>query len=126
MPAGQFKANGWKELTSEYPDQQVITAILGICHYGARIGYEGQRSDIVIHPKLPSAEDNPDLVAQAIESEMRKERLELYSDRSSLPNHYTASPLGLADKADGCKRQIHHLSYPTGLSTAINCGIPEL
>jgi len=126
MPAGQLKMNGWKELTSEYPDQQVIKAILGICQYGARIGYEGQRSGVVIHPNLASAEDNTDLVAKEIESEMKKERLELYSDSFGLPNHYTASPLGLADKADGSKRRIHHLSYPAGLSTAINSGIPEL
>lgn len=110
MPAGQLKMNGWKELTSEYPDQQVIKAILGICQYGARIGYEGQRSGVVIHPNLASAEDNTDLVAKEIESEMKKERLELYSDSSRLPNHYTASPLGLADKADGSKRRIHHLA----------------
>ncbi|KAG0640608.1 hypothetical protein HOY80DRAFT_1041362 [Tuber brumale] len=125
-PAGQLKANGWKDLTREYPDQQVITAILGICHYGVRKGYEGQPSGIVIHPNLASAKDNTDIVAHDIESEMKKNRLELYSDSQNLPNYYTASPLGLADKADSSKRRIHHLSYPTGLSTSINCGIREL
>ena len=42
-----------------------------------------------------------------------------------MPNNYTASPLGLTDKADGSKRRIHHLSYPAGDSSAINHGIPE-
>ena len=48
-----------------------------------------------------------------------------YQDPLELPPHYTASLLELTDKADGTKRQIHHLSYPPGDTSAINNGIPE-
>ena len=56
---------------------------------------------------------------------MEKGRLEEYPDRGNLPDHYTASPPGLTDKADGSKRRIHHLSYPPNNATSINAGIPE-
>ena len=60
-----------------------------------------------------------------IESEFQKGRLELYTSKDALPQHLTASPLGLVDKADDSKRRIHHLSYPPTDSSSINSGIPE-
>jgi len=41
MPAGQLKFNGWQNLMMTFPDPVVVRAILGICQFGARIGYEG-------------------------------------------------------------------------------------
>jgi len=41
MPAGQLKYKGWKKLIKEYPDNSVTEAILGICQFGARMGFEG-------------------------------------------------------------------------------------
>ena len=125
MPAGSLKVHGWKKHMKEFPDEQVVAAILGICEYGARIGYEGHRSVATIYPNLVTADTEADLVSADIAAELTKNRLNLYSDSTSLPPHYTASPLGLTDKADGSKRRIHHLSYPPGSSISINGGIPE-
>ena len=98
MPVGQLRLEGWRELTRGYADQGVITQILGMCQYGAQIGYEGQRSGIVIHPNLASAEENPEQVTADIEVERNRSRFETYPDSTSLPDYYTASPVSLADK----------------------------
>ena len=126
MPTGQLRETGWKQLTTQFPDHKVIRAILGICRYGAKIGYEGCRKTTTIHPNLSSANIDAALVTADLASELKKNRLEVYQDSGSLPQHYMASPLGLADKSDGSKRRIHHLSYPTGHESSINSGIPEL
>ena len=125
MPPGQLRKEGWAALTQAYPDQRVITAILGICTFGARIGYEGNRDTITIYPNLSTAMTDAQLVAADILSEVSKNRLAVYKDSQCLPSHYTASPLGLTDKADSNKRRIHNLSYPVGDPTAINAAIPE-
>ena len=125
MPAGVLKLAGWERLTTEFPDSRVIAAILGICQYGARIGYEGYRDTVTIHPNLSTAKAESNQVTADITSEYQKKRLEMYLNFISLPRHYTASPLGLADKSDGSKRRIHHLSYPVGDPTAINNRILE-
>jgi len=39
MPAGPLKYPAWRKLTAGYPDPEVVKAILGICRFGARIGY---------------------------------------------------------------------------------------
>lgn len=108
-----------------FPDREVIDAILGICKFGARIGYEGERNSITIHKNLTSALENPDLVTKDIETELEKNRLEYYPNLNSLPRDFVASPLGLTDKSDGSKRRIHHLSFPTNKESSINSQIPE-
>lgn len=125
MPTGQLRRDGWDKLTQDYPDPNVITAVLGICTFGARIGYEGYRSKTTIHPNLKSATADPSTVSADIVSELNQSRLEVYSSDKSLPRYFTASPLGFTDKADGSKRRIHHLSYPPGDVSGINAGIPE-
>jgi len=124
MPVGRLRSIGWARLTSNFPDRELIVALLGICEYGARIGYEGCRTSTTIHPNLPTANNDPILVTADILSELERNRIIRYKDRASLPNNYTASPLGLTDKSDGSKRRIHHLSYPSGDPAAINNGIP--
>jgi len=52
-------------------------------------------------------------------------RLNQYPSPEALPHEFTASLLGLTDKADGSKRRIHHLSFPAESPTSINSGIPE-
>jgi len=126
MPAGQLKYKGWKKLIKEYPDNSVTEAILGICQFGARIGFEGVRSSITIHPNLSSAFEYPDVVTAEIEAEVKKNRLRKYCSYNTLPGYFIASPLGLTDKSDGTKRRIHHLSYPPNDANSINSGIPEL
>ena len=125
MPQGQLKAKGWEDLTRNFPDPEVIMAILGICTFGARIGYTQQRSTPTIYPNLATAKTDANLVSADITAELSKNRLETYSNITELPAHYTASPLGLTDKADGTKRRIHHLSYPSDSANSINSGIPE-
>ncbi|KAG0643288.1 hypothetical protein HOY80DRAFT_1033759 [Tuber brumale] len=93
IPAGQLKYNGWQQFTRGYPDTEVIEAILGICQFGAKIGYEGYRTSITIHPNLSSALDTPELVSTDIAHEIQKNRLECYDDYHSLPPDFTASPL---------------------------------
>jgi len=39
MPTGQLKQIGWTNLTIAFFNQEMIDAILGICEFGARIGY---------------------------------------------------------------------------------------
>ena len=125
IPVGQLNPDGWKQLTCRYPDQSVTAAILGICYFGARIGYEGERIEPTIYRNLKTAEDDSAVVTAELASEQDRGRLKLYAAREVLPDHYTASPLGLTDKSDGSKRRIHHLSYPPTCTTSINAGIPE-
>jgi len=116
----QLRNDGWTMLTQAYSDQTVITAIPGICTFGARIGYKGHCDTITIYPNLSTAMTDSELLAADILLEVSKNRLQVYNDSQRLPSHYTASPLGLTDKADWSKRQIHHLSYPVGDMTSIN------
>ena len=125
MPAGPLNYGGWRKLLSTYPDIEVAEAILGICQYGARIGYEGQRSTTTIYKNLPSALENPVIVTREISNEISKNRLQCYPDAMTLPAHFTASPLGLTDKSDGSKRRIHHLSFPVNDPSSINSGISD-
>ena len=125
MPPGQLNLQAWRRLTLRYPDQALISSLLGICEFGARIGFQGHWNSITIHQNLSTATEDPAIVAADIEAELGKNRLMLYSSYDSLPPNFTASPLGLADKADGSKRRIHHLSFPTHCCTSINGGIPD-
>ena len=125
MPAGLLNDNGWRKLTSEYPDRAVAESILGICYYVGRIGYEGARGPIQIYLKLASAEEVPEIVTTEIEEELTMNCLKCYPSYTALPYNFTASPLGLIDKSDGFKRRIHHLSFPADDSSSINGGIPK-
>ena len=125
MPAGPLISEGWKKVMTNYPDRALVTALLGICKFGARIGYEGLRTKPTIYPNLQTAQANSHLLSSDIAAEQKMNRLKIYATTEQLPNHYTASPLGLIDKSDGSKRRIHHLSYPTSGMESINGGIPE-
>jgi len=125
MPPGQLNPGGWQRLTSTFPDQAIISAIIGICEFGARIGHEGTGQRTTIYPNLASGMIDPAQVTSDIKNELSKNRLQLFSETGSLPPHYIASPLGLTDKADGSKRRIYHLSYAAANSSSINSGTPE-
>jgi len=125
MPTGQLRREGWSNLTQNYPDPNVVTAVLGIGTFGARIGYEGSRNTATIHPNLKTAITKAETVSADILSELNQSRLEVFPDLNSLPSHFTACPLGLTDKADGSKRRIYHLSYPPGDMSGINAEISE-
>lgn len=125
LPHSQLRIKGWERATLDYPDRAVITAILGICRYGARIGYEGHRAIPIICPNLPIAQADEHLLSSDIAVELEKNRFAIYPDPTQLPSHYTTSPLGLIDKSDGSKRRMHHLTYPPLSISSINSGIPE-
>ena len=104
MPTGQLRETGWKQLTTQFPDHEVIRAIIGICRYGAKTGYEGCCKITTIHPNLSSANIDAELVTADLAFELKRNRLEVYQDSGSLPEHHMASPLGQADKSNGSKR----------------------
>ena len=124
-PTGQLKIKGWEELTREYPEREVIAAILCICQFGARIGFEMLQTGPKIYPNLQSVLTDKDLVTRDIAAGVTKKRIRQYQSISSLPAHFTALPLGLTEKSDGSKRRIHHVSYPTSAPCSINYGIPQ-
>jgi len=125
MPHGQLNIKGWERASLDYPDRAVITAILGICRFGARIGYEGHCETPMIYPNLPIAQGDEHLLSSDIAVEVEKNHFTIYPDPLQLPNHYTASPLDLIDKSHGSKRRIHHLSYHPLSVSSINSGITE-
>jgi len=125
MSTGQLRGEGWVKLTQDYPDPDVITADLGICTFSARIGYEGYCNSTTIQPNLKTAIAEAPTLSADIVLELNKSRVEVFRDLNSLPSHFTASPLGLTDKAEGSQRGIHHLSYPPGDMSGINAGIRE-
>jgi len=97
MAAGQLKYKGWKKLTKEYPDNSVTEAILGICQFGVRIGFEGVRSSITIHANLSSAFEYPDVVTAEIEAKLKRNRLRNYCSYNTVLGYFIASHLGLTD-----------------------------
>jgi len=99
-PAGPLSLQRWRERTTLYPEPSVTDAILGICRFGARIGYEGRRDRSEIYPNLSSATDFPEVVTKNIMEEIVKNRLECYPTLASVPEAFTASSLGLVDKSD--------------------------
>jgi len=125
MPGGPLNQQGSRRQTSQYPEPLVIDAILGICRFGARIRYQGRRDGIHIHPNLSSAADSPEVVTANIAEEREKNRLECYPTLATVPESFTASPLGLVDKSNDSKRRIHHLSYPAHDLSFVNAGIPQ-
>ena len=125
MPPDQLNLLGWERATANYAENPVTLAILGICKFGARIGYHGFRISPTIHPNLPTAHAEHHLVMADITGGLSRKRLKIYPHYQSLPTNYTVSPLGLIDKSYESKRRIHLLSYTLSGATSTNCGIPE-
>ena len=125
MPAGQLKYPGWSKHTTTFPDPEVREAILGRCQFGARIGYEGTRDSDTLYQNLATALEDEEIVTKDLGRELEKGRFEEYSHFELLPPVYTASPLGLTDKAAGSKRRIHHLSYSPDRHTSIYSQSPK-
>jgi len=85
MPPGQLNLRVWQRLTSTFPDQAIISAIIGICEFGARIGHEGTRQPTTILPNLAFGMIDPAQVTSDIKNELSKNRLQLFLDTGSLP-----------------------------------------
>ena len=125
LPACLLTVEGWERLATIFPDQAVTATISGICRFGARIGYEGVGQSPTIYPNLSTAEADTNLLTSDIPTQLGKNHLMVYDNNDQLPKFFTASLLGLIDKADGSKRRIHYLSYLTSNSSSINEGIQE-
>jgi hypothetical protein len=126
MPPSPLKVEGWRALLADHPDRNFVNTLLGIITYGARIGYEGPRSNPVVYDNLSTAALEPTLLSADLEKQLNANRLKTYKSRHNLPNGYIASPLGLTDKSDGSKRRIHHLSFPSKYpAKSVNGNIPE-
>jgi len=125
MPTGQLRGEGWGKLRQDYPEPDVITAVSGICIFGARVGYEDYSNSTTIHPNLKTAIAEASTVSTNILLELNQSRLEVFPNLNSLPSHFTASPLGLTDKPDGDKSRFHLLSYLPRYMSEIKGGIPR-
>ena len=79
---------------------------------GFRLGFTGKRSAREA-PCLKSAIENPDIVKQKLDKELKLGRIAGPFSQRPLPN-LQCSPLGLVPKKQF--RLIHHLSYPEGAS----------
>ena len=123
MPRIPLKPEAWHRHCKDYPDKEVIDAIVGITRFGARIGYNGARKGQRIARNLPNADDLPELLKEDIVEQEGHDRLTRHNSLNALPPCFFSSPLGLVDKPNGKKRRIHHLSHPPGES--VNDGIPE-
>jgi len=125
MPSGQLRGEEWGKLTQDYPDPDVITAILDICTFDARIGYEGYRNTTTIHLNLKTAIADAQTVAADIFLELNESCLEVFPHNNGFPSHLSTSPLFLTDMSDGSKTRIHLLTYKPGDMSRINAGIPD-
>ena len=123
MPTVPLKPDAWYRHCKDYPEKEVIDAIIGIAKFGARIGFGGERKGQRIERNLETANDLPRILEEDIQEQTSYDRLTKYDSVESLPPCFYSSPLGLVDKPNGKKRRIHHLSYPAGES--VNDGIPE-
>lgn len=122
MPRVPLSISGWRNHCLNYPDTEVVAAIVGIAQYGARIGFQGIREGHHLARNLVSAYELPEILRGDLQEQMENDRLIIYESKETLPPLFYSSPLGLVDKPDGKKRRIHHLSHPPGGS--INDGIP--
>ena len=75
MPAGPLNFNGWERVLSEFPDKAPVTALLGICKFGARIGYKGFRTTPTIYLNLPTTQANGHLLSSEIVAELSTNRI---------------------------------------------------
>lgn len=116
MFQGPLNASAWKELLSEYPDQSVVDAVVGIIRYGARIGYEGVRAGVQVYANHRSADSQPDFLERDLLDQLSHQRLNEHGRRGNLPKFFVSCPIGLRDKSNGKKRRIHDLSFPSGKS----------
>lgn len=112
-----FKPHAWATLLSQYRDALPSQLVL-ILRFGASIGYDGPESTI-ISPNLRSALLEPGIIQKKLEQDLACGRVIPITQTSPL----ISSPLGLAPKANGDLRRIHHLSYPRGQS--VNDFIPR-
>lgn len=103
-------------------DENIRQQLLQGFTEGFRLGYEGPNKNLV-SKNLKSANDNPEIISQKMDSEMQANRIAGPFDSPPFPTFRT-NPLGLVPKNSGSGfRMIHHLSYP--IDDSVNDFIPR-
>ena len=113
-----FLIPGWEQLLRQYPDRQLVSALLGILKKGCRIGYDGEKQ-LILSKNLKSINLDVQSLQSTLDDDLIKGRV--IHRFPTFP--FISSPLGLVPKHDGGFRRIHHLSYPK--ENSVNAGIAE-
>ena len=100
-------------------------SILWISNNWVRIGYDRVQGPIQIYLNLASAEEIPVIVTAEIKEVLVMNNLKSYPSFVEMAYNSASSPLGLINKTDGTKYQMHHLTFPAGDNSSIKAEIPE-
>ena len=107
-----------------HPDTRFVSQLCDNLRYGARIGFEGERTPR-FSKNLPTAVAHPSIVTSNLENEISLGRVAGPSDATPFSN-FQVSPIGLAPKMNSDKfRMIFHLSFPKSGTTSINSSISK-
>lgn len=82
-----------------------------IIRFGTEIGYKGPRDVLILSENLASTIDNPSIIDEKLEEDLRLCRVVLVPTPLT---PFISSPLGLVPKYNGDLRHIHHLSHSKG------------
>ena len=112
-----FRPSAWRSALHPYPGQ-LGELLADILIYGAQLGYSGP-SRLLISQNLASALIQPSIISDKLQTDLDLGRVA----RCTTEPPFICSPLGLAPKADGGWRRIHHLSFPN--ENSVNSNIPQ-
>ncbi|KAG9227027.1 hypothetical protein CCMSSC00406_0008999 [Pleurotus cornucopiae] len=113
----------WAYYLADYPDSQLVQALLHIIKYGAAIGFTGDDKPQTCR-NLKTAIEHPDVIDKDMNVLSSNDRI--HGPLSSPPHPaFRASPLGTVTRKrfPNKFRVINHLSWPPGDS--VNDGIPD-
>ena len=107
-----------------HPDTRFVSQLCDNLRYGARIGFEGERTPR-FSKNLPTAVAHTSIVTSNLENEISLGRVACPFDTPPFTN-FQVSPIGLVPKKNSDKfRTIFHLSFPKSGTTSINSSIPK-
>ena len=113
-----------KDALAGHPDTRFVSQLCDNLRYGARIGFEGERT-CRFSKNFPTAVAHPSIVTSNLENEISLGRVAGPSDATPFSN-FQVSPIGLAPKMNSDKfRMIFHLSFPKSGTTSINSSISK-
>lgn len=115
---GPLSIKKWEEELKMHPDKTYVQTILQIIEVGAKICYQGPKTQILSKNFTSENEDSATLTKD-LEKQMQHDRV----TKLDAPwKNFISSPLGLAPNPNGGWRRIYHLSHP---KKSINCNIPK-
>ena len=111
--ANVLHPQGIARLLQQYPNRQFVEALISIATSGVRVGYEGPLSAQTRRPNHTSAFTHPDIITNAIQSEIQKGRIK---ELKNLPTNYYCSPIGLVPKlSEGKQKEL--VAYTDDMSS---------